>query len=260
MSRKKLRFTKPRPKKPSKPFPFLSLPAELRDYIYELALTDDNGISLVSKTKAFRRTIARGFVHSCDSYSDGRGGFIPNDDNDEACEPTYNSLAPNLLAANKQLRSEGLGYLYKQPIILEDTMALHTFLTAIGPTNRLQLSNLSVKGWGSGRGTHKAMNVAAFAMLAGCTNLRVLNLACRIGWLRQPKHLAQQLYRDGHYFFEAYGSANGRRDAAVKVLQLDSWNFDRDNWFGWRRSVETLPEKKQYKENFQTELKKLLGA
>ena len=189
-ARKQARLARPRSSKPSKPFPFLSLPAELRDYIYELALTDGDGISLVSKTKAFRRTIAR-----------SRAALY----NDEATVPAYNSFIPNLLAANKQIHSEGIGYLYQQRIVLEDTMALHTFLAAIGPTNRLRLSNVTVRSWGHGRGTHKAMNVAALTLLAGCTNLKVFNLDCRIGWLRTPRDLARQLYRDGHYFLEAYG-------------------------------------------------------
>ena len=241
----------------------MSLPPELRDWIYELALTDDNGITLVSKTKAFRRTIARSPLQTIEGnyycrMRHARQQLGQKIDKD--VEPEANPLAPNLLAVNKQIYSEGIGYLYKQSIILEDTMALHTFLAAIGPTNRLQLTDVTVRGWGNGRGTHKAMNVAALMMLAGCTNLRIFNLDCRIGWLRQPKHLAQQLYRDGHYFFEAYGAANGKKDAAVEVLQLDSWNFDRDNWFGWRGSADALPEKEKFKASFQKELKRLLGV
>lgn len=238
----------------------MSLPPELRDYIYELALTDDNGITLVSKTKAQRRTICRGTVYD-DDGGRYRGRYYIPEGSEEGPEPTYNSLAPQLLAVNRQIHSEGLGYLYKQPIVLEDTMALHTFLAAIGPTNRLQLSDIGIKRWGTGRGTHKAMNVAALTILAGCTNLKVFNFDCRIGWLRRPKFLAQQIYRDGHYFLEAYGAANGKKDAAVDVLQLNAWNFDRDNYFSWGRNrADQLPERNEFREAFQAELRRLLGA
>ena len=61
--KKRAKVTVPRSKKPQKPFPFLALPAELRDYIYELALTDEGGLALTSKNKGFRRTIARGLIY-----------------------------------------------------------------------------------------------------------------------------------------------------------------------------------------------------
>lgn len=245
----------------------MKLPPELRDYIYELALTNDGGLKLVSKTKAYRRTIARGVIHN-----DGENGYYrrrnrwgwtqTNDNEDDSSEeePAYNSLAPNLLAVNKQIHSEAIGYLYQQPIMLEDTMALHTWLAAIGPKNRLQPLDITVKSWGDGRGTHKAMNVAALTMMAGCTNIRSFNLDCEVGHVRQPKHLAQQLYRDGHYFFEAYGAANGKRDAGIDVIQLNEWNYDKGYyWGGYRRNI-TLPEMDEFKKQFRAELSKLLGA
>ncbi|KAK3104265.1 hypothetical protein LTR53_018576 [Teratosphaeriaceae sp. CCFEE 6253] len=42
-----------KPKKDGKPFPFLMLPPELRDYIYELALVDQADLTLVSKTEKY---------------------------------------------------------------------------------------------------------------------------------------------------------------------------------------------------------------
>lgn len=255
-TRKQARWTRAKSSKPTKPFPFLSLPAELRDCIYEMALTDDRGIFLVSKTKSFRRTIARGR----EAYVDDPNHTSSDDrENDEVTEPVHNSLIPNLLAVNKQIHFEGIGYLYKQRIVLEDTMALHTFLAAIGPTNRLQLSGVTVRSWGYGRGTHKAMNVAALTLLGGCTNLKVFDLDCQIGHLRTPRDLARQLYRDGHYFLEAYGAANGKKDAAVEVLRLSDWNFDRNNYYGWRRPMTTLPEESEFKLKFQAELGRLLN-
>ncbi|KAK3696068.1 hypothetical protein LTR37_018149 [Vermiconidia calcicola] len=271
-AKKRAKLTPSRPKKPQKPFEFMSLPAELRDYIYELALVDPEGITVVSKTKAYRRTVARGAI------SDNGNGFYPgrsrgyhrrryinlddDEDGDESQEPELDpkQLIPALLAVNKQVRAEATGYLYQQSIILEDTMALHTFLAAIGPANRSQVADLTIRAWGTGRGTHKAMNVAALTLLSTCTNLKSFNLDCEIGWLREPKNLARRLYRDGHYFFEAYGVANGKKDAAVEVLGLNQWNFDRDHYYSYRRSASQLPEPEEFKAAFQAELRKLLGC
>lgn len=133
----------------AKTFPFLSLPAELRDQIYELALTNSDGITVVARTKAGRRTVRRGMIVNTKRHL--RGFFninsieVPKQDN---------KLSPRLLEVNKQIRSEGVGWLYKQPIILESTMALHSFVATIGSTNRQIVTDLTIKGWGSGRGKH----------------------------------------------------------------------------------------------------------
>ena len=163
----------------------------------------------------------------------------------------WKQLIPNLLAVSKQVRAEAVGYLYKQRIVVEDTMALHTFLAAIGQFNRGVLSEVVVKDWGCGRGAHKAMNVAALTALSTCTNLKKLNLDCRVGWQRTPKQLARQIFRDGHYFLEAFGAANGRRDAAVDVIELSDCNLG---------SVNESPGPEKYKCQYEGELRKLLGS
>lgn len=208
---------------------------------------------MISKTKSFRRTVGRGLVYDTDfSY------YRPRRENIISERYQWNRLIPQLLAVSKQIHSEAVGYLYKQRIILEDTMALHTFLAAIGQLNQLILSNVVVKDWGCGRGTHKAMNVAALTSLATCTNLQKLHLDCKIGHQRTPKQLARQIFRDGHYFLEAFGATNGQKDAAVNVLELNDCNFDSRNW-GWgRKSNNSLPEPEKFKSEFHEEMRKLL--
>lgn len=231
--------------KQKKSFPFLNLPPELRDYIYELSLTAPEGLTLVSKTKSFRRTVGRGLVYDPEltlGYHTGRGTII-------SPAEQWNQLIPNLLGVSKQIHSEAVGYLYKQPIILEDTMAMHTFLTGIGQSNRLVLSDVVVKDWGCGRGVHKAMNVAALSLLSTCTNLQKLHFDCQIGDRRIPKHLARQIFRDGHYFLEAFGAVHGKKDAAVDILQLKDCNFE---------SYISPQEPAKFKHQFQEELRKLL--
>ena len=236
--------------KNQKPFPSLLLPPELRNLIYELALTDPKGITLFCKTKNYRRTVTR------NDFTDLESQRL------RARSRSQDRLVPALLAVNKQIHSEALGYLYQQPIILSDTYALHNFLSLIG-SNRPMVTNLTVQGWGSGRGTNHAMNVCIFPLLGLCTNLENLFLDCTIGWVRTPQGLARQIYRDGHYFLEAYGRAKGRKDAGVDVLELRDSNFDRDgystSWWSRRRHV-VLPEKDEFRTQFQAELRKMLGC
>ena len=79
--KKRAKKTAPKSTKPSKPFLFLSLPPELRDYICELALTEPDGLTLVAKTKSYRRTIGRGLVYDDNGqyYRRRRGNAIEGD-------------------------------------------------------------------------------------------------------------------------------------------------------------------------------------
>lgn len=255
--RKRAKTTTAQSKKkpPQKPFPFLSLPPELRDYIYELALTNEGGLTIVSTTKALRRVVRRGeIVNNHDYY---RRGLTQAGSDDLPSQS--NSLSPNILAVSKQLHSEGVAWLYQQRLILQDTMTLHTFLAAIGPFNRKVVTDIVVEGWGQGRGTHKAMNVAGLASLADCTNLKSFRLDCWIPWRRQMRDLARQLYRDGHHFFEQFGAANGRKDAVLDVLQLSDNNYDGTAGWYWQSGTPTSSVEEN-KEAFRVELRRLLGC
>ncbi|KAF2165367.1 hypothetical protein M409DRAFT_55779 [Zasmidium cellare ATCC 36951] len=243
-AKKKARLTVSKPKKTKSvpPFRFLDLPAELRDAIYDLALTEPDGITLVPKTKDYRRTVTRGPITTQDdNHYYGRRiprrrryywGLSRNNNSDSQTtvigKPTR-QLVPNLLAVNKQIRDEASSILYKQEIVIESTTALHVFIAQIGPYNRQLLSDITIKGWGSGRGVHKGHNFAALSILSTCTNLKSLFIDCTVGWLRGPQQLARQIFRDGHYFLEAFGAANGRYDAAVDILRFDDdWQFNKN--------------------------------
>lgn len=188
--KKKVKKT-PKAKKPKavKPFRFMDLPAvsssgfveissltikqELRDQIYDLALTEPAGMTVVSRTKGLRRIVQRGMIaieegtHYSGKQQPAYRGFWGHRMR-VASDATYigtgrrANLTPNLCAVNRQLREEASSILYKQEIVLEDTTALHVFVTAIGSFNRQLLAQVTVKGWGIRKST-KSHNFAAFA-------------------------------------------------------------------------------------------------
>ncbi|KAK4503210.1 hypothetical protein PRZ48_006638 [Zasmidium cellare] len=273
-AKKRARLTASKPKKAKREpaFRFLDLPAELRDEIYDLALTEPDGITLVAKTKKFRRIVTRGPITTQDDdyyYGLQRRrryywGYRNDGNNSQTTvigQPTR-QLVPNLLAVNKQIRDEASSILYKQEIVLESTTALHIFITSIGAYNRQLLSDITIKGWGAGRGVTKGHNFAALSILATCTNLKSLFVDCAVGCYRTPKRLARQIFRDSHYFLEAFGAANGRYDAAVDILVFDDerqFNKNARTRYYERTSQtqerEADPEKKK---EFEDELRKLL--
>ncbi|KAF2086261.1 hypothetical protein K490DRAFT_57899 [Saccharata proteae CBS 121410] len=86
-----------------KPFPFLRLPAEIRNQIYEYCLSDPNGLHLRSTIRiGHRRTVRR--------------------------HPAGPKLSPALLAVNKQMHAEARSFLYPDVISLENSTALHHFV------------------------------------------------------------------------------------------------------------------------------------
>lgn len=150
--------TAPKPKK-VKPFRFLDLSAELRNEIYELALTEPDGLTLIAKASENRRSIQRGAIAvSTDKDYYGKAQRRPSwrwrqNRDTRTTSIEYNaqrSLVPNLLATCKQIRSEGSSYLYKQEIILADMHALHLFAASIGTHNRQLLTELTIRGWTEG--------------------------------------------------------------------------------------------------------------
>lgn len=188
-----------------KMFPFLSLPPELRNLIYSFVLVDPSGIRLKSRSRAFRRTAVRSTTALDGEY--------------------HSSLAPNILLLNREIYKEAQPILYGgNQIILDDTYTLHTFLASIGSKNCAALTNIKILAWGQGRGVYKAMNHAAFTLLAQATNLQRLNLSGRLHWRDGPSEYATQLYRDGFHFFETFGSVKGRKDAVVDILQIGVFN------------------------------------
>ena len=249
-------------KNTKKPFPFMSLPPELRDMIYEQALNDDvEGFTLTTKIKNRRRTVARTLpiTGSEDIWltwgpcPPGLGNRQSQQSQQSNNVTALNQLAPSLLAVNKQIRSEALSYLYGSPFTFEDTHALHAFLATIG-SHREFVSDVIIKGWGRGRGTKNAMNFAAFPLLALCPNLKKLTIDCHPGWSSAPKALAGRVYRDTHHFLEAYGFAKGDRYAAVDVIELTD---AASSPYSSRDSSQNL-SKEDRAARFREELRKLL--
>lgn len=241
----------------------MELPAELRDMIYEIVLCDPNGISLVSKTKACRRTVRRGRVYDSEdgSYWHGRRRIPSPDSPDSAIKST--TLIPNILAVSKQIREEAINCLYNQDFVFEDTVALHRFLATIGLCNQQRLLNIEIKAFATGRRT-MPVNYCAFALLANATNLKSVKISRHHSWrYRSPSNHAKGLYRDAHSFMEAFGDAHGRKDAAVDIIDITQDNFDNYDRFTYRRNRSSEREDLSPSENqdvFRAELRRLLGV
>ncbi|KAF2627379.1 hypothetical protein BU25DRAFT_341505, partial [Macroventuria anomochaeta] len=241
--------SRPLPKR--KIFPFLQLPAEIRNMIYNYALTDPSGIKFVAVQRNKRRCVERVSNKTFDSV--GTGSYYQshriNDDADE--QPT--SLVPSLLAVNKQIHQEGCDILYGNELVFADTIALYAFMINLGPGSALHLKTMRLKGWGFGR-TSKAYNNACFAVLIWATNIEKFYIDANIGWYRQPKNAAQQIYRNAFPWLEAVGHAKGKFDAALDVLDIADESLAR-GYYGKSQDTSDAHRRKM----FNDELSRNLG-
>ena len=234
----------------------MSLPAELRNQIYALALTDPNGIFLVSKTKRYRRTVERSLSFSSKSVYYYSRRYYGLDTRSQPSIVTANLVLPallsNLLLLNKAIYAETQPILYgDNTFVVEDTMAMHAFLAKIGPKNRGNITDLTVKGWGYTK-AHKALNYPALTMLVDAVNLRRLHLDCQIFWRPDPKKIAKQVYRDGFHWLEAVGARKGKFDAAVDIIEIADKHGTGDE-------SNFKPTSDEMREKFKAELRRLLS-
>lgn len=168
------------------------------------------------------------------------------------------NLAIALLAANRQIYSEALPILYSNTFMLEDTTALHAFMANLNPKTRSLLEIISIRNWGRTK-SHKALNHPGLTMLAGAVNLKRLHFDTRIAGGGGPQRVARQIYRDGFHWLEAVGSAKGKKDAAVELIEVLESNWQRGFWLTRREEPEGRGSQ-QNLEAFRGELRKLLGG
>jgi hypothetical protein len=193
--------------------------------IYSYALTDTSGIKFVAVQRNRRRCVERVSDETFDQASHGRSPYQSSKINDDADEqPTV--LVPSLLAVNKQIHQEGCDIMYSNELVFADPIALYAFMINLGPTSASHIRKMRLKGWGWGR-TSKAYNNACFAVLIWATNLEQFYIDTSIGWCRNVRGAAVQIYRDAFPWLEAVGNAEGRFDAALDVLEVGEKCLDR---------------------------------
>ncbi|RMY53140.1 hypothetical protein D0865_05409 [Hortaea werneckii] len=245
---KKFKRARKKSFKDIKPFPLMELPPEIRDLIYEFALTDSTDTAIVAHIQNKRRIASRrGRKVSIEPSKTGKGRGKKRKAKDRApcCV-----LVPALLAVSKQLHKEAVGFLYQSPLIFKEPHALHSFLAGIG-SHRAYVRDVLLQHWGYGRGTKNAMNCAAFHLLGLCTNLRSLTIEKGIELRTQPEKIAELVYRNAHFFLEAYGMAKGHKDAAVDVIVLNAPSY-------YPYPDKECLSKEERRERFRIALRKLL--
>jgi hypothetical protein len=251
---KQTKTKRARKEKPVKPFPFLSLPSELRNKIYSLALEDPDGMVMGEGWRAHRRVPKR-CTHisygAQNRYADWNNLYCANLANRDSIRQTPCTLLPSLLAVSKQIYAEAAAILYSQPLHFTCTTALHSFLAPLSNQTASLVRSITLHEYETyGRGVRKAMNVSALTLLSKCTNLNLLRIEGfnhyrhhgRSSIPRQSgeyegKGIAQQIYRDAAFWFDAIGAGKALQVLDISGLQR-KWYGPRDK--AYDDAVETL--------------------
>ncbi|KAL5407905.1 hypothetical protein PMIN06_007052 [Paraphaeosphaeria minitans] len=223
---KRVRNTRPPPK--HKIFPFMSLPAELRNRIYEECLPSPTklpdsyggnreGIWLSSKQRCYKRTVA--YVSSFDeteleylkhgsgfiaratrggtSRGHGRGwaSNLPGNDHDnsesENEEPQTGpkTFSFNILSVCKKIYDEAAPMMYARPLVFTDVDGLFGFAAQLSPRTAKLIRSIEVRCWNPAP-SRKSRGHNALAMLAakGVTDLTSLFVNCSMGYFINRSH------------------------------------------------------------------------
>ncbi|KAL8993937.1 MAG: hypothetical protein Q9169_005972 [Polycauliona sp. 2 TL-2023] len=244
--KRKLSATSQRSKSLSKKkiFPFMLLPQEIKNMIYEYALILEPTYFLVASTKGFRQ-IAR--LDTTEYWHFKPDGYMKR-----SPRP---SLAISIIALSREIYAQTLAILYgANHFSFKDPRALLTFCATIGSRNCALLQAVVLEDWGRTTFT-KTMRFPAFNMLCSAVNLKSLHLACWV-YGRNGRCKAHHFLRDAYNWLEAVGIREGRRDAAVELIFLSSQTMNQPRW----RTIHKIDNESSTREAFETELRKLLKA
>lgn len=104
------------------------------------------------------------------------------------------------------------------------------------------------------------MNFSAFSLLVAATNLKSIFLDCSIGWYSEPEKVAGTVFRNAHYFLEAFGAANGDKGAAVDIIELGGGTLSNNRYHYHRATTPDKDDDEALQTRFQSKLRSLLGA
>ncbi|KAK8205584.1 hypothetical protein M8818_004957 [Zalaria obscura] len=213
--------------KPSSPFPFESLPPEIRARIHRLALApsgDLNGKIEISGGVSSAKPIKAKAYASKDKER----------------------LA--LLLVSKSTLAEARPLLYQFTLSFENTGTLLAFLSQCGTAVRALLSNIEIVTW------QKANAPACLHMLSESANLQRLHIDAGLSFNSTPAKTAKQFWADAYRFLQAMGAAKGDKAAGMDMITFGAGA----KCFSFRQEGQKNP--RPFSEDEVREFRELVGA
>ncbi|KAH0369284.1 hypothetical protein KCU65_g3397, partial [Aureobasidium melanogenum] len=212
--------------KPSAPFPFMELPAHVRNRILTLNLTPTTKgrIELTTDTKS--------------------GAVKAKEYSKEFKDKNFSTRTKHRAAVailNKQLAVEARQILYNFKLRFDTTTTLLNFLSQIGDDARKAMSTITITNY------VKATAMPCMNMLADCRNLTKITIIGGVGVNSTPQKAAKNFFTESGRLLQAIvHTASGDKDAALNVVNFGKKCFtmkEEDEMVGWDdENIETFVE------------------
>ncbi|EKG12099.1 hypothetical protein MPH_10810 [Macrophomina phaseolina MS6] len=241
IAQKKTKIDRPLPKR--RIFPFLSLPRELRDMIYEYAVGSPTTVHIPDKEPYTSKTIY--IIETQARYRHhARRADRTN------CSKRYevNPIAASLLGVNKQIHAEAAPVLYSaNRFRFSDPVAMHTFVNQLSRPTRGLLRSVELSSWFARRSYCCAFNSAVFGIMAeGCTGVREFRF-WHWTYERQPRWEARRIYRWAYQWLDVLAAT--KKGGVAEVLSVlskgverwgEKWQVGNENWEEFSREFVRL--------------------
>lgn len=191
---------------------FLDLPPEVRNMVYQFALVDEDNLTLDNRCDCL--------YYGCDCALK-RGRLVEREIKRDLPE---DRLSPNLLATNRQIKSEAQGILYGQPLHLHMCNLL-LFFRLIGSNNCTLLRDIYFHDCNI-----PSLNLGSFSLYAA-RNLERLRLEVETRKRAHETYARRLLDKVAVHFSEVgMGMLTGMQEGLLETRWVQDWKYVSRTW------------------------------
>ncbi|KAF4552581.1 Hypothetical protein D9617_9g023700 [Elsinoe fawcettii] len=210
---------------PSKPFPLMKLPDDLRNKIFKMVVMPEND----PQAKIVINNTASGVKSK--NFAEGMKDRL------------------GVLRVNKLINAEIMPMVYGNHIRFDDNKAATNFINRIGDAARALLTFVEIS-------VYKKDSGMALTVISRCPKINRVHIGQGVGIAATPSKAAKAFYAENEYFFQTLARGSGNRNRGMDVLTTGKSNkcFSIKEGDGEKRAY-TVEEKAEFEEILKAQIK-----